>query len=46
MPTKFFVMTSKTDSSKKIELNSLSYVLALEEAINRLIKDKRLIPFI
>lgn len=33
MPRKIFTITSKEDPNKKIELNSLSYELALEEAL-------------
>jgi hypothetical protein len=36
MPRKIFTITSKEDPNKKIELNSLSYELALEEALNEL----------
>ena len=36
MPRRIFTITSKEDSNKKIELNSLSYELALEEALNEL----------
>lgn len=36
MPRRIFTITSKEDSTKKIVLNSLSYELALEEALNEL----------
>jgi hypothetical protein len=36
MPRKIFTITSKEDPNKKIELNSLSYELALEEALYNL----------
>lgn len=36
MPRKIFTITSKEDPNKRIELNSLSYELALEEALNEL----------
>lgn len=36
MPRRIFTITSKKDPNKKIELNSLSYELALEEALNEL----------
>lgn len=36
MPRKIFTISSKEDSNKKIELQSLSYELALEEALNEL----------
>lgn len=36
MPRKIFTITSKEDPNKKIILNSLSYELALEEALNEL----------
>ena len=36
MPRKIFTITSKEDPNKKIILNSLSYELALEEALYNL----------
>jgi len=36
MPRRIFTITSKEDSNKKITLNSLSYELALEEALDEL----------
>jgi hypothetical protein len=36
MPRKIFTITSKEDPNNKIILNSLSYELALEEALNGL----------
>ncbi len=36
MPRRIFTITSKKDSNKKIELTSLSYELALEEALYNL----------
>jgi hypothetical protein len=36
MPRKIFTITSKEGPNKKIELNSLSYELALEEALYNL----------
>lgn len=36
MPRRIFTITSKEEPSKKIVLNSLSYELALEEALNEL----------
>ena len=36
MPRRIFTITSKEDPNKKIELTSLSYELALEEALNEL----------
>jgi hypothetical protein len=36
MPRRIFTITSKEDPNKKIVLNSLSYELALEEALNEL----------
>lgn len=36
MPRKIFTITSKEDPNKKIELTSVSYELALEEALNEL----------
>jgi hypothetical protein len=36
MPRRIFTITSKEEPSKKIVLNSLSYELALEEALNTL----------
>lgn len=36
MPRRIFIITSKEDPNKKIELNSLSYELALEEALKEL----------
>jgi len=36
MPRRIFTITSKEDPNRKIELNSLSYELALEEALNEL----------
>ena len=36
MPRRIFTITSKEEPVKKIVLNSLSYELALEEALNEL----------
>lgn len=36
MPRKIFTITLKEDPNKKIELTSLSYELALEEALSEL----------
>lgn len=36
MPRRIFTITSKEDPNKKMELQSLSYELALEEALNEL----------
>jgi hypothetical protein len=36
MPRRIFTITSKEEPNKKIVLNSLSYELALEEALNEL----------
>lgn len=36
MPRKIFTINSKEDPNKKITLNSLSYELALEEALDEL----------
>ena len=36
MPRKIFTIISKEDPNKKIELNSLCYEHALEEALNEL----------
>ena len=36
MPRRIFTITSKEEPSKKIVLNSLSYELALEEALDEL----------
>lgn len=36
MPRKIFTLTSKKDQNKHLQLNSLSYELALEEALDML----------
>lgn len=36
MPRKIFTLTSKEDQNKHLQLNSLSYELALEEALDML----------